>query len=176
MVRLREAVPGDEDAVAEVHVGSWQVAYRGLLPDSYLDRLDPAERAKRYTFATDGPDKPMTTVAVEDESLVGFATVGPARDLDASQVGELYAIYVESSWWGRGVGRALIGEGRRILVERGHTEALLWVLVGNSRAARFYRSDGWRPDGVRRREEIGAGFGSDGGVSVDEMRYRRRLG
>lgn len=43
---LRRAVPGDEAAVAEVHVGSWRVAYRGLLPDAYVTRLDPAERAK----------------------------------------------------------------------------------------------------------------------------------
>ena len=43
-VELRRAVPGDENEVAEVHVRSWQVAYRGLLPDAYLDALRPAGR------------------------------------------------------------------------------------------------------------------------------------
>lgn len=52
---LRRAVPGDEQAVAAVHVGSRQVAYRGLLPSDLLDRLDAAERAKHYSFATDAP-------------------------------------------------------------------------------------------------------------------------
>jgi GNAT superfamily N-acetyltransferase len=172
---LRRAVVGDELAVAEVHVGSWQAAYRGLLPESYLARLDLVERAKRYTFAADGSDSPLTTVAVADATICGFTTVGPARDADAEGVGELYAIYVDPSWWGRGVGRALIGEARRLLVQRGHTEAVLWVLAGNSRAEGFYRGDGWRLDGSARREKIGAGWHPDGAVVVDELRYRRAL-
>lgn len=172
---LRRAVAGDELAVAEVHVGSWQAAYRGLLPESYLARLDPVERAKRYTFAVEGPDSPLTTVAVADSTICGFTTVGPARDADAEGVGELYAIYVDPSCWGRGVGRALIGEARRLLVERGHAQAVLWVLAGNSRAESFYRSDRWRPDGTARREKIGAGWHPTGAVVVDELRYRRTL-
>jgi GNAT superfamily N-acetyltransferase len=101
--------------------------------------------------------------------------VGPARDADAEVVGELYAIYVDPSWWGRGVGRALIGEARRLLVERGHAEAVLWVLAGNSRAEGFYLSDGWRPDGTARREVLRAAWLPDDPVVVDELRYRRTL-
>lgn len=158
-----------------MHVGSWQVAYRGLLPSELLDRLAPAERAKRYSFATHGPGTPLTTVAVVEGRIWGFATVGPARDTDAGDVGELYAIYVDPSRWGRGLGRALIGEARRLLAERGHAAALLWVLAGNSRAEAFYRADGWLPDGSRRDEEIGAGWVPDGGVLVSELRYRGSL-
>ena len=156
-------------------MGSWQVAYQALLPSDLLSRLDPAERAKRYSFAAEDHGAPLTTVAIEGGRIRGFATVGPARDPDAGGAGELYAIYVDPSRWGRGLGRALIGEARRLLAERGHTEALLWVLAGNSRAEGFYRADGWSPDGSRRQEEIGAGWGPDGGVVVDEVRYRRPL-
>ena len=53
-VQFRLAVPGDEQAVAVVHVRSWQVAYRGLMPDEYLDGLRPQDRADRYTFADQG--------------------------------------------------------------------------------------------------------------------------
>lgn len=92
---LRRAVPDDEQAVAEVPVRSWHVAYRGLLPSDLLDRLDPPERPKRSSFAT----------------------VGPARDTDAGGAGEMSATYVDPSRWGRGLGRALIGEARRLLAE-----------------------------------------------------------
>ena len=44
---LRDAQPFDADAVARVHVQTWQVAYRGLLPDAYLDALRPEDRARR---------------------------------------------------------------------------------------------------------------------------------
>lgn len=42
------------------------------------------------------------------------------------------------------------------------------MLVGNDRAERFYRADGWWPDGHRRQEDV---FGAP----VDEVRYRCAL-
>jgi GNAT superfamily N-acetyltransferase len=53
-------------AVARVHVRSWQAAYRGLLPDDYLDQLRPEDRAQSYDFASLDPLKPRTIVGVED--------------------------------------------------------------------------------------------------------------
>jgi ribosomal protein S18 acetylase RimI-like enzyme len=64
-VRVRAARRGDELAVAEVHVRSWQEAYRDLMPAEFLAALDPGERAERYTF--EGGDGAATTsVAVDD--------------------------------------------------------------------------------------------------------------
>ncbi|MEU6929538.1 hypothetical protein AB0A05_10295 [Streptomyces sp. NPDC046374] len=41
---IREAAPSDAAAVAAVHIRSWRAAYRGLVPDAYLDSLDVGER------------------------------------------------------------------------------------------------------------------------------------
>ena len=128
---LRRAEPGDTEAVAEVHVRSWQVAYRGLLPNEYLDVLDLVDRASRYTFGDVDPGHPQTTVAVDGDVICGFATVAPCRDQDMSSAGERYAIYVHPTWWNRGVGRKMIKDARRRLVDQGFHEAVLWVLVGN---------------------------------------------
>lgn len=74
---LRRAVPCDEQAVAEVHVGSWQVAYRGLLPSGFLDRLDPAERAKRYSFGNDHPGAtPTAPTATRRSGRAGALMAG----------------------------------------------------------------------------------------------------
>lgn len=167
-VLLRRAEPGDEYEVAQVHVRSWQAAYRGLLPDDYLDALDPADRAPRYAFAEVRSDRPHTTVAVDEAGICGFATIGPCRDPDSSGAGELYAIYVDPDWWDRGVGRMLIQDARRRLVDHGFSDAVLWVLVGNERAERFYRVDGWTPDGQRRLQDVH-------GITVDETRYTRPI-
>jgi len=164
---LRLAEPGDEYAVAQVHVRSWQVAYRGLLPEAYLDALEPADRAGRYTFA-DGGSGPSTAVAVNEDVICGFATIGPSRDPDMGDAGELYGIYVHPDGWDCGVGRMLIQDARRRLADQGFSEAVLWVLVGNERAERFYRIDGWRPDGRRRLQDVH-------GITVDEIRYSRPL-
>lgn len=93
---------------------------------------------------------------------------GPCRDQDAAKVGELLALYLDPSAWGRGIGRSLITAARTRLSRRGCTEAGLGVLAGNERAQRFYRADGWHPDGQQRQETIWD-------VSADEIRYRRRV-
>jgi GNAT superfamily N-acetyltransferase len=167
MLTVRDARPEDAAEVARVHVRSWQAAYRGLLADEYLDGLRPADRAARYTFHLVGPDHPATTLAVEDGEIRGLVTTGPARGC-AQTIGEVYAIYVDPTAWGRGVGRVLMAHARSRLAGLGCTEALLWVLVGNARAERFYRADGWLPDGQQRDDDVW-------GVRVSELRYRRRL-
>ncbi|MFL5348498.1 MAG: GNAT family N-acetyltransferase [Hyalangium sp.] len=165
---IRPARPEDADAVAKVHVRAWQAAYRGLLPDEYLASLRAEERARRYTFGSSDPLAPATLVAVDGTELIGFATTAPARDPDCAGQGELAALHVDPGAWGRGVGRALIAAARAQLVDRGHTGAILWVMVGNSRAEQFYRHDGWLPDGARRTDQVW-------GATVDELRFRRRL-
>jgi GNAT superfamily N-acetyltransferase len=166
-VRLRAAQPEDALAVAVVHVRSWQAAYRGLLPDEYLDALRPEDRARRYTFGE--PGAPETIVATEGGGAIrGFAAVGASRDDETRGAGELMALYVDPDRWGRGVGRALMSEARARLAGHGFEEAVLWILAGNARAERFYRIDGWTPDGSRRMGEVW-------GLTVDEIRYRTRL-
>ena len=165
---LRPADPDDAIPVARVHVRSWQAAYRTLLPDDYLDRLLPEERAARYDFATPDPLKPQTIVSVEEGAILGFATTAPSREPDLPNHGELLALYVDPQHWGRGIGVALISAARARLWGLGFRHAVLWVLAGNVRAERFYQTDRWAPDGVRRTD-------SKWGVTIDEARYRRGL-
>ena len=166
---LRPAEPADAMGVARVHVRAWQVGYRKLLPDEYLDGLKPEDRAQRYTFAGTDPRQPMTTVAVDDAGTIrGFVTTCAARDEDAPGHGELAAIHVDPDCWGRGVGQALLASARAHLLDSGFRRAVLWVLVGNVRAERIYVRDGWAPDGARRKDIVW-------GIQVEDQRYRRVL-
>jgi GNAT superfamily N-acetyltransferase len=172
-VELRQARRGDELAVAEIHVRSWQEAYRGLMPDAYLDALDPRDRAAVYTFEASDPSAPTTVVAVEagdggEGAISGFATFCPSRDEDAPGFGEIVALYVDPDRHQGGVGRLLMAEARRCLQGAGFTQALLWVLDGNTRAASFYEREGWLPDGARRVEH-------PYGIVSNVSRFRRAL-
>lgn len=133
MAKVRPATADDASEVAAVNVRSWQAAYRGLLPQGYLDGLDPAERARQYTFNRTGPEHPATLVAGDYGVICGFAITGPPHDSDQPDARELWAFYVDPQRWGTGIGRLLMAASRDRLYQDGAREALLWVFAGNDR-------------------------------------------
>jgi GNAT superfamily N-acetyltransferase len=168
-VDIRLARPEDATAVAQVHVRAWQAGYRKLLPDEYLAGLRAEERAARYDFVSRDPGRPSTLVAVEGDAIWGFATVAPAAQGDAPGYGEICALYVSPERWRCGIGAALVRAARKRLLLLGYGQAVLWVLLGNTRAERFYEHDGWTSDGLLRTATVW-------GVTVEEIRYSRDLG
>ena len=163
---FRDAEPRDAAAIAAVHVRSWQAGYRGLFPADFLAALRPEDRAARYTLGSADPEDPQTLLALAGGQVAGFVTVGPTRDADVRGAGEIHALYVDPPRWGAGVGGALLARGCERLLERGHTAAVLWVLDGNTRAARMYEAHGWRADGATRLED-------PWGIVARVHRYRR---
>jgi GNAT superfamily N-acetyltransferase len=147
--RIRRATRQDDREIAEVHVESWRAAYRGLLPDAYLDRLSVDEReAQRREHLDDPSGEWATLVAEENGRVIGFATFGPSRDEDApAGTGEVPAIYLDPAVVGTGVGRELFARAAEGLRNAGFTRATLWVLEANERARRFYEKAGWTWDG-----------------------------
>jgi GNAT superfamily N-acetyltransferase len=166
-VTVRHARVDDAAALGRLHVRAWQAAYRGQMPDDYLDGLRAEERAAGWErgLQRDRARDPVL-VAERDGGVVGFAVVGPAEEPRGA--GELYAINVDPDHWGTGAGRALLLAAHEQLARLGFAEAVLWVLPRNRRARRFYEAAGWVTDGTERSIEVQ-------GVVVPEVRYRRRL-
>jgi GNAT superfamily N-acetyltransferase len=162
-MRVRAAVPGDAEAIAAVHVAAWQEAYAHVFPAEVLAALDPVPRARHWREGIRGG----WTVLVSDD-LSGFVSIGPARDADEPELGELYAIYVTPERWGSGAGRALMAAALDALRGAGFSEAVLWVLEDNPRARRFYERAGWVTDGAVKEDEFL-------GTRVGEVRYRVSL-
>ncbi|NES12781.1 MULTISPECIES: GNAT family N-acetyltransferase [Micromonospora] len=181
MFTIRREEPDDAEAVARVHVRSWQAGYAGIMPDEVLGRLNPAAWAqRRRDLGTADPEHPFTTLLAEaDGVLTGFATFGPYRnnqdrgDLDPAY-GEILAMYLAPDWWGTGAGRALLAAARAGLAERGWTEYRVWVLADNVRARRFYERAGLSPDGDESTYPVPLHGGRDP-VRLREVRYTARL-
>lgn len=164
---VRPATIADAPAIGGLHVRAWRTAYRGVMPDEYLDGLQADDRAAMWAGTLERADPDQAILVVEDGAdVVGFAAVGPARGLDAT--GELYAINLDPGWWGRGFGSALLAAATEWLRGLDHPEAILWVVRENNRARRFYEHHGWSTDGAEKRDEVL-------GVTVTEVRYRRSL-
>lgn len=168
-MEIRPARPDDAARIGEIHVRAWQGAYRGMMPDAYLDGLDVAERGAMWqrAMASTIPGSHLDVVVDDSGAVAGFAGSGPDRD-GAPATGELYAINLDPPSWGHGLGGALV----RHVVERlgtdGFAEAVLWVVSGNERARAVYERLGWTPDAAIRTRDMR-------GATVEEVRYRRSL-
>jgi GNAT superfamily N-acetyltransferase len=170
--RIRPATPADTDGIGLAHVRSWQSAYRGKMPQDYLDGLDPAPRAERWrrVMAETEPSRGGVLAAVADGAITGFASFGPSRDHDTDprRTGEVFAIYVDPDAWGTGTGRQLMAGAAAELARLGYTDAILWVLDTNDRARRFYALAGWTEDGASKTD-------ASRGFAITEVRYRTVL-
>jgi ribosomal protein S18 acetylase RimI-like enzyme len=169
-MNIRPAIASDARTVATVHVQAWQRAYRGIVPDAYLDSLSIDRREHNWRVVIQ-KGTPELWVAEADSQVVGWSAFGASRDEDATpHTGELEAIYVLPQYWSTGTGRALWLGTRRRLIERGFTTATLWVLTANVRAIRLYAAAGFAPNPASEKEI------NIGGRALREIRYQTDLG
>jgi GNAT superfamily N-acetyltransferase len=170
LVHLRRSRESDARGIAEVHVKTWQQAYRDQLPAFFLNALSIDARERYWANELHLlPAARRPWVAESDAGLVGFAYAGPSRDeASAGLIGEVYAINVLPDCWERGLERQLLAHCERDLLDHGYHEAVLWLLADNLRARLFYEDVGWQADGATKSEQIG-------GRDVTEVRYRTEL-
>lgn len=163
---VRPATVGDAFDVARIHVETWRQAYKGIVPDAYLEGLS-VERRADFWVKTLSESTAGTLVAVDAGGrVVGWASFGASRDEDGRGLGEVYAVYLQSADWGKGIGRALMAAAERRLTEQGFSIFTLWVLELNSRTRRFYDKAGYKPDGAKKAVGLG-------GKELIEVRYRK---
>lgn len=162
---IRPATAPDAPAIAQVHVQSWQHAYRDCLPADYLANLSVDARCKLWQGAL-AKGAPRVWVADVDGNIAGFIAIGPSRDEGAlPDAFEVWAIYLAPEYWGQGLGRELMQAAREFCVQSGASSVSLWVIVGNQRAIDFYLAMGFaaQPDSLSQFEL--------GGTRLQEMRY-----
>jgi ribosomal protein S18 acetylase RimI-like enzyme len=162
-VLLRAAGAADVAAIAEFQTACWREAYRGLVPQEYLDRVGAAERAARWHERLVSGARDVA-IALLDDQVVGAAswgrhrvtrTPGAAAALPAL---ELMTLYIGAGQRGTGLAARLLEHAI------GQQPAYLEVFSGNGRAQAFYRKHGFRPDGHQ---------ATDPDTGVAEERYVR---
>ena len=124
---------------AFVHWQSWHEAYPGLVEPEYLEAFTLEKCVEKAYRWTDG-----FFVAKHEGRVIGFIGYGD-RGEEAPDTGEIFALYVLSEYYGKGVAQQLMKTG---LAQLNHYSRIcLWVLKENKRAIRFYQKCGFVPDG-----------------------------
>jgi ribosomal protein S18 acetylase RimI-like enzyme len=169
-MNIREATLDDARAIATIHVQSWQAAYQGIIPASYLQSLSIERREAIWCELL--LKRASETFVAENQGVVqGWINIGPSRDADAHpQTAEVWALYVDPRYWAQGIGTALWTEAAKRFSQMGFAKATLWVLRDNQRAIRFYQAAGFQSEEGRQRSS------EWGGATLIEIRLRRQLG
>jgi len=171
---VRKARADDAVALARVNVEAWRCAYRGIVPDEFLDTMDVARREQgwRRWVSMAEPDAVFVATDGDGGRLVAYAGVAAAREAKdrhpALPTGELAAIYADPMVWGTGAGHAVHEAAVSGLAGFGFRHAVLWVFVDNKVARAFYERHDWTCDGVEEEFEVG-------GQRPVEVRYSRGL-
>lgn len=169
---VRRARPADVGELARVNVAAWRDAYRGIVPDEFLDGMDVARREAGWARWVAMPEPDAVFVAVDEPRVAAYAAVCAAHEESDRHpelpTGQLAAIYADPVAWGSGAGHAVHEAALAGLAECGFRHAVLWVFEDNKRARRFYERHGWRSDDVRTEFEIA-------GERPMELRYSRAV-
>jgi ribosomal protein S18 acetylase RimI-like enzyme len=167
-MQISPARISDAPVLARIHVDSWRAAYRGLIPDPYLERFTYQwrEESFRQSLAANAEE---TYLIQQNDQVVGLLTLGAARDsdVDVSRTGEIWGIYLLPNYWRKGIGKKVVQEAEAMLKSREYETIILWVLEKNQQARQFYEAMGFNPDGASR--------SIDWGVPLKAVRYRKVL-
>jgi GNAT superfamily N-acetyltransferase len=164
---LRPATFADAPLIADMHAQSWASAYRGILPDAFLDHEMSDERAAhwrtRFQELAEGAGEVL--IAVQDGRPIGFVCLIAPDENGSVLVDNLHALPGAK---GTGLGTAMLATAAQWARDRGANSMHLYVLEPNVAAVGFYESRGWRLSG-RENDTMG-------GIDIIALRYVLPIG
>lgn len=139
---VKKATLEDVAILSEIHALSWKKAFKGIMPQDFLDDLKEDYWVK---FFENGIKNKIIEVLIvcNNNNPVGEVTYGKARDESLPDWGEIISIYVLPEYFHKGFGTKLIKSAVQNLKEQGFDNIYLWVLRENHNAQKFYKKHGF---------------------------------
>ncbi len=159
-MEIRYIVPADDRmAVSKIYEESWKYAYKGIIPQNYLDSIPEG----RWAPNLDNPGW-KTLVCMDAGRIVGTSSFCESRFQQFHGWGEIVSIYLLPNFMGKGYGKLLLETAVSELKSLGYKDIFLWVLEENIKARLFYERFGFTPTKDYLNDHIG-------GKDLREIRY-----
>lgn len=155
---IRQATIADALTISRIYAKSWKSAFRGQVPDAYLERLpenhwvpffeknlsNGSLCAKLIYHNQTGVDAigAVAYGAARQELPAGGQIVG--KSLDYRTFGEIVSLYLLPQYYEKGYGRELLEAVQQECMQT-YEGLYLWVLRENERAKAFYQKLGFCP-------------------------------
>ncbi len=124
--------------ISKIYESSWKYAYKGIIPQGYLDSIPTGQWANSINKV--GLN---SLVLIECGRIIGTASFCKSRWEKYGDHGEVVSIYFLPDYIGKGYGRLLLNKCIEELKKCGFNKVLLWVLEENHRARKFYEKNGF---------------------------------
>lgn len=171
---VRVARETDAPAVGLVQAAVFKDAYAGVLPDEVVATFEPQAFAAVWRRSLASPPEGVYRLlaACAGDQVVGFASIGPSQDRDASPLtGELTALGVHPAARRAGHGSRLLNAAVDTLRGAGADSLHTWVLARDEDTQAFMAHAGLAPDGAWRDRVV-----SPDGDTVREVRLVAAIG
>ncbi|MBQ8654967.1 MAG: GNAT family N-acetyltransferase [Clostridia bacterium] len=163
MISFREGDSRDAALISHINATSWRKAYRGIIPQHYLDRL-PDEYWVPSVRAWLDSGRFSALIVLEDKKPQGACIYGRSRDESLAGWGEIVSLYLLPEARRRGLGSRLLEEAVSRLQADGYARLFVWSFEKNLPADAFYRRHGFFPSTDRESVPLG-------GAVIHERRY-----
>jgi ribosomal protein S18 acetylase RimI-like enzyme len=174
---IRDAAREDLLSIAQLQAASWKAAYRGILPDAFLDGDLESDRKQRWVGIADRmATSDRLLIAMHGSAAAGFISgwTTDAIGCDAGFDLHIDNLHVRPDLRGQKLGVALMRELSRRQSSDEKVRAYLWVLAGNEPARRFYLRLGGRVSDTQETKIGGAVIGETR-IVWDDFRSLQRV-
>jgi GNAT superfamily N-acetyltransferase len=136
-IRYQYGGHDDMNALAKLHALSWQVFYRGILSDDYLDNHAEEERLNVWQKRFEKKEASMIIITAKfDERLIGFAChFLYYHDKFGHYLDNLH---VHPDYRQKGIGQRLLQKSMLHCAQFIDENYYLWVFEENAQAISFY--------------------------------------
>lgn len=159
---VRKSRLSDLEQIALIHVKSWETAFKGLMPERYINNYTLEDRNAEWLSVL-GSGSESVIVAEDNNKLGGFLSY--SENVNFLNLSKLYLC---PSMYGKGVGGLLMKQMENEALTASLDLIRLYVLNNNKSAINFYSKQGF---------EFGDGFESEEfeGETIIDLLMEKRL-
>ncbi|BCN31843.1 GNAT family N-acetyltransferase [Anaeromicropila herbilytica] len=143
MIRLLEN--RDIQTICQIVNDNWKSVYKGYVNEELLNNKGCLERKNRLN--KDFKSGRLTNYIYEQNGQpIALLSVGKTTDEDKSEAYELWRIYIQQSYQGKGIGSQLIEKAELEALRNGYKEMIIWAFKENTPAIKFYKKHGYQQE------------------------------
>ena len=163
-VKIRKAIPGDEQVLAYIQTESWKAAFVDILSPEELERCTNLQKAEQMYHSVLRREGCNMAIEFVDGKPHCIAAWGKNRCDLGDTVGELICIHSLQNNWAKGYGSAMMEYVLAQLQQAQYESVILWVFEDNTRARKFYEKHGFELTGQKKPAN-----------GIAELMYKKRL-